>query len=196
MRRWYVVAVLIAFVSVWSTIALVDSASAETQRTFVGAAKCKTCHKKPEVGEQYPKWLETAHAKAYETLGGDTAKKIAEANGFGNPQEAPECLSCHVTGHGVAAEFLGTKYAVTEGVSCESCHGAGGDYYKKATMKSLMTGEIDGATVGLVKPTKEVCITCHNDKSPTFTEFNFDEMVKKIGHPIPDAKKAEYKAAE
>ncbi len=160
---------------------------------FIGAAKCKTCHKKAEAGEQYPKWEASAHAGAYATLATDKAKEIAAAKGIENPQTADECLACHVTAHGVAAELLGPKYSVEEGVSCESCHGAGGNYYKKKTMASITSGEIEGASVGLVAPTEETCVACHNDKSPTFKGFDFAEYSEKIAHPIPDAKKAEYK---
>lgn len=160
---------------------------------FIGATKCKTCHKKPEAGEQFVLWEKGPHAKAYATLASEKAMEIAKAKGIENPQEADECLSCHVTGHGAAAELLGTKYDKTEGVTCEGCHGAGGDYYKKKTMVAIITGEIDAASVGLVKPDEKVCLTCHNEKSPTYKEFKFAERVKAIAHPIPDAKKAEYK---
>ena len=37
--------------------------------------------------------------------------------------------------HGAAAELLGKKYDVAEGVGCESCHGAGADYKKKKIME-------------------------------------------------------------
>ena len=195
MRRWIAGAAIFALAAFVGNTMLMQSASAEGQRTFVGAGKCKTCHKKPEVGEQFGKWSESAHANAYATLASDESKKIATDKGLGNPQEADECLQCHVTGHGVAADFLGTKYDKTEGVSCESCHGAGGDYYKKSMMKAIMSGETDGATVGLIKPDAKTCEGCHNDKSPTFEAFDYDEMVKKIAHPIPDARKAEYKSA-
>ena len=161
-------------------------------RTFEGADRCKTCHRKPEDGEQYPKWQEGPHAKAYETLAGDEAKAIAAERGIENPQTADECLQCHVTGHGVAPELLGDKYQITDGVGCESCHGAGGDYYKKKDMTAIFKGEVDGASLGLVIPTEETCVGCHNDKSPTFKGFNFEEASQKIAHPIPDAKKAEY----
>ena len=196
MRKWCVVGVLVALIGVWGTSTLIDDASAETtQRTFIGATKCKTCHKKPEQGEQFVIWSESRHAKAYETLAGEKAKAIATEKGIEDPQKADECLQCHVTGHGVAADFLGPKYAVTDGVGCESCHGAGGDYYKKSTMKKIISGEVDGATLGLTKPVEEDCVGCHNDKSPTFAGFKYDEMVKKIAHPIPDEKKAEYKTS-
>ncbi|RMG29061.1 MAG: cytochrome C554 [Methanobacteriota archaeon] len=157
----------------------------ETQRTYVGVRKCKTCHKKPEQGEQYRIWSESKHAKAYETLGGPEAMKIAKEKGIENPQEAPECLKCHVTAYGVDAKFLGPKYKKEDGVGCESCHGPGGDYYKKKTMKAIRAGEIDPASVGLIKPDEKVCTKCHNEESPNYKPFNFEEFKKKIAHPIP-----------
>jgi hypothetical protein len=181
---------IIAFVG--STFVF-DGALAGEKHAYIGASKCKTCHKKPEAGEQFPLWEQSAHAKAYAALAGDKAKEIAKAKGIDNPQEADACLKCHVTGHGAPAEMLGTKYDKTEGVTCESCHGAGGDYYKKKTMVAITTGEIEGASVGLVAPDEKTCVKCHNEESPTFTGFKFEEMSKKIAHPIPEAKKAEYK---
>jgi len=170
-----------------------DGATAGEKHSYIGASKCKTCHKKPEVGEQYPLWEKSKHAQAYAALASEKAMEIAKEKGIDNPQEADECLKCHVTGHGAAAEQLGTKYDKTEGVTCESCHGAGGDYYKKKTMVAITSGEVDGATVGMMTPDEKTCVVCHNDESPTFAGFKFDEMVKKIAHPIPEAKKAEYK---
>ncbi|MFC1663296.1 multiheme c-type cytochrome [Patescibacteria group bacterium] len=170
-----------------------SSVYAETQRTYVGTAKCKTCHKKTEKGEQFAIWQASKHATAYQTLGTEIAQKIADQVGVGNPQEAAECLRCHVTGYGVDAEFLGTKHAKEDGIGCESCHGAGGDYYKKKTMIGLISGTIEAKTVGLVKPTKAICLECHNDKSPTYVGFKFDEFLKEIAHPTPDEVKAEYR---
>jgi len=42
---------------------------------------------------------------------------------------------------------------------------------------------------GLIIPTKEVCVKCHNKENPFFKEFNFDEAFKKISHPDPTLKK-------
>ena len=182
---------VIAFLG--ASVASYDAAAGE-KHTYIGATKCKTCHKKPEVGEQYVIWEKSQHANAFATLAGDKAKEIATAKGIDNPQEADECLKCHVTGHGAAADLLGTKYDKTEGITCESCHGAGGDYYKKKTMVAIMSGEIEGDSLGLTIPDEKTCTKCHNEESPSFEGFEFEEMVKKIAHPIPDAKKAEYKA--
>ena len=154
--------------------------------SFEGVARCKTCHRKAEDGEQFAIWEASRHAQAFATLATDEAKAIAAEKGIENPQEADACLKCHVTGHGAAADMFGSKYAVEDGVGCESCHGAGGDYYKKKTMQAITDGEIDGASVGLIQPTAEVCEGCHNEESPTYKEFDFETMVEKIAHPIPE----------
>lgn len=158
----------------------------QDQRTFEGVARCKTCHRKEEDGQQFAIWEASAHAKAFAALASDEAKAIGAEKGIENPQEADECLKCHVTGHGVAEEFLGKRYDIADGVGCESCHGPGGDYYKKATMEGIASGEIDPASVGLVIPTEETCLQCHNEESPTYKEFDYETFVAKIAHPIPE----------
>jgi hypothetical protein len=38
---------------------------------------------------------------------------------------------------------------------------------------------------GLVIPDEQVCIKCHNEESPDFKGFDFDEYFAKIAHPDP-----------
>lgn len=152
---------------------------------YVGAKKCKICHKKAEDGEQYRIWSESAHAKAYETLASPESIEIGKKVGIDEPQKSDKCLKCHVTGHGEAAEMFGRKYDIAEGVTCEACHGPGSKYKSKKKMIAIYNGELDGATLGLVEPNEETCKKCHNDGSPTFTGFDYEEYVKKIAHPKP-----------
>ena len=129
----------------------------------------------------------------FATLASEASMKIAKEKGIEDPQKAAECLSCHVTAYGVDAALIGEKFDMANGVSCEACHGGGADYYKSATMKGLIKGEIEAASVGLIKPDEKLCVGCHNEKSPTYKEFDFEKMVAKIAHPIPDERKAKYK---
>ena len=139
---------------------------------YAGVSKCKMCHSSESKGNQYKIWKESSHAKAYESLATDAAKKAAEKKGLTtDPQKSPECLKCHVTVSGSEAD----------GVQCESCHGAGSDYISLSTMKDKQKA----IEAGLVMPTKEVCVKCHNPESPNYVEFNFDEFYKKIAHPRP-----------
>ncbi|MBW2421390.1 MAG: cytochrome c family protein [Deltaproteobacteria bacterium] len=87
---------------------------------FVGAAKCKTCHKKEGIGNQYGIWLESKHAKAYETLAGEQAAEWAADVGIADPQADEKCVKCHVTAYGVPEERLSRKFKKTLGVQCEA----------------------------------------------------------------------------
>ena len=124
--------------------------------------------------------MSTRHAHAYETLATPEAQEVAKAKGVeGSPQESPKCLKCHVTAYGVSDSLLGTGFKPEEGVQCESCHGAGGDYGKIKVMKD----KNKSIAKGLIIPTKEVCMKCHNEESPNFKGFDFEEMFSKIQHP-------------
>ncbi len=157
---------------------------------FRGVEQCKMCHRKVEKGEQYRIWSESKHAQAFVTLATDKARELATQRGIqGNPQEAPECLRCHVTAYGEPAERLYKKFDPTQGVQCEACHGAGGDYWTEKVMQDREAA----IAKGLVIPTEETCRGCHNADSPGFNaeEWNYEEKFALIAHPLPEHKKAQ-----
>jgi hypothetical protein len=153
---------------------------------YVGATKCKMCHKGEKNGNIFEIWEKNSHAKAYATLATEESKAIAQKAGIkGDPQQAKECLTCHVTGYDAAADLKDPSLTMEEGVSCEACHGPGSQYKSLKVMKDIAAGTVKGADVGLATPDKTLCVKCHNTKSPTFKEFKFEEAAKKIAHPLP-----------
>lgn len=172
-------------VSLFALSMLAVAAPADAVHQYVGASKCKMCHNSDKSGKQYDKWKDSKHAKAYDVLATPAALEAGKKAGVAEPQKDPKCLKCHVTGYGAPATQLGEKYDMKEGVTCEACHGAGGDYWKKATMEDIRAKKIDGATVGLAKPTEEACKKCHNPESPSYKEFKYEEFHSKIVHMIP-----------
>jgi hypothetical protein len=149
---------------------------------YAGMKTCKMCHSKETTGDQFGIWEKSAHAQAYAVLGTDAAKAAAAKLGLeGNPQELGECLSCHTTAYGVDAAQIGKRFSVEDGVQCEACHGPGEDYKSMKIMKDPEAAKAHG----LVVPTEKTCVTCHNDKSPTFKGFDYAEAWKKIAHPNP-----------
>ena len=161
---------------------IVCGGTAAAEQNYVGADSCKMCHKKAEKGDQYGSWKQSGHAGAYEVLASDKAKEIAVAKGIGNPQENGECLKCHVTGYGLDASRYEKKYTIEEGVACESCHGPGGDYKNIKIMKDVEQAKANG----LIIPTEGTCSECHNEESPTFEGFDFEESYAEIAHPNPE----------
>lgn len=160
-------------------------AGAESQ--YVGAESCKICHK-ARTGDQWQKWLDGPHARAYETLKNERSATIVAEQGLsGNAWELDECLSCHVTAHGEPTSAFDAKavergkYAVEQGVGCESCHGPGSGYKSKKTMEDHEAA----VAAGLAEITAETCTACHNENSPTYEGFDYEARVADIAHPLP-----------
>jgi hypothetical protein len=173
-------------------LALQDSPAQEkaaaSEFQYGGVITCKPCHLTPKSGAQFKIWSASPHAKAYETLKTPAAKEAAKKMGIDDPATSDKCLKCHVTAHGVDAKLKGAKLTLEEGVSCEACHGPGSAYKGQKLMKDIYDGKVDGAKYGLIEPTEEVCVKCHNKESPTFKGFNYKEDAAKIAHPVPKAK--------
>jgi hypothetical protein len=148
---------------------------------YVGATICKPCHNLPKTGKQYDSWASRKHAQAYLTLANEQSKKLAAEMKIKDPQKSEKCLGCHVTGYGVADSLLGPKYSVEEGVTCEACHGPGDKYKSMKIMKDKKLALANG----LIEPTEELCVTCHNKQSPTYKPFKYAEAVKAIDHSYP-----------
>lgn len=149
---------------------------------YIGAESCaKMCHKTAKQGKQKSIWEGSAHAMAFQTLATPKALEIAKAKGIDNPQESDACLKCHVTAHGVADDLIGAKFSHEEGVGCEVCHGPGSLYKKRKVMKDHEAS----IAAGLLIPNEKTCIKCHNEESPTYKPFDYDERSKLIAHPKP-----------
>jgi hypothetical protein len=165
---------------------LVATQAAAAEPAIIGAPKCKICHT-AKTGNQWEKWLDSNHAKAFTALASDEAKQIAAAQGLGDPQQEQACLKCHTT-----QGFLGTevavdakaKYDASEGVGCESCHGAGSAYKGRKVMQDADASKAAGL---LRDRSAAFCTKCHNEESPTFKGFDFEESWAKIAHPVTES---------
>ncbi len=147
---------------------------------YIGAAKCKMCHNKASVGAQYKVWLEGPHAKAMESLSSEKSLAYAKENGIADPTKEAACIKCHSTFGNINQDFnVGVK--ITEGVSCESCHGPGSKYKSNTIMKD----QARAIENGLIVPDENTCKGCHNEDNPFHKPFNYEESLKKIAHPKP-----------
>jgi len=137
---------------------------------YVGAKKCKICHKKDGI---FDDWASTKHATAFDSLSTEDQKN--------------EALHKYYTTGTTAKDELLT------GVQCEACHGPGSDYKKKKVMENRELA----ITKGLNIPDEKTCLKCHNEKAPAKLaavgkDFDFEKMKNKGVHA--PAKKAEKKA--
>lgn len=149
---------------------------------YMGATSCKGCHNIAKRGKQFDVWSSKRHAQGYKTLANEQSGKIAKEMKIKDAQKSEKCLKCHVTGYGVPDSLFGKKYSMEEGVTCEACHGPGEKY---KSIKMMKDKEL-ALKNGLIEPTEEVCVTCHNKESPTYKPFKYVEAVKAIAHPYPE----------
>ena len=177
-----------------------ESAAAPVEEgKFVGSAKCENCHNAEASGNQFGAWKDAYHSKAFETLLGDEAKKIAKEMGIADASKSDKCLKCHVTAFGVDKKRIKKSFDAKEGVGCESCHGPGDDH-NKARFRAANEAEDDEgfgdeeaeATYTEI-PADEVvsavpaatCVECHNEESPTYKPFCYFHRVQKVQHINP-----------
>jgi hypothetical protein len=173
---------------------------------YVGADQCKVCHNKKPEGAQWTVWKTMSHAKAFESLKGEAALKIAADRKMPKPpSESPECLKCHVTGYDEAKAAAPARIKPEDGLSCENCHGPGSLHIadaKDVVAKKKTAEEIDWkAHLGVIE--EALCLECHNEESPTWNPekytradgskvgFDFEQAKKLTEHPNPLKAKTE-----
>ena len=175
------------------------AASGAVASKYIGAKKCKNCHSSDETGNQYGHWESGPHAKAYEVLASDAAKKAAAAAGIDDPQKSDKCMKCHQTAFGVAEGEIKKGFDATAGVQCESCHGPG-EAHMKARMMAAAAGGDTPAPIGegeiINSPPDSTCTGCHNEESPSYKPFCPQVFHQKVRHLNPKKERsAEEKAA-
>jgi len=161
------------------------SALMSAQNKYVGTSQCKMCHNTEKQGKQFDIWSKSKHAEAYKTLLTKEADDIATKKGFKTKAvETPECLGCHTIT--ADAKLFDKKFDVKDGVQCETCHGAGSEYKNMAVMKDPKKAEKAGLMMYADEAaTTKLCVTCHNEKSPTAKKFDYAKMWAQIEHKIP-----------
>lgn len=165
---------------------------------YIGAEKCKNCHSAETTGNQFGAWHKSEHAKAFEKLGSDEAKRIAKEKGIDDPQKSDKCLKCHETAFGLAADLIKKGFDPKQGVQCESCHGPGDAHLKARFAAASKAGGDEGGGDGKAAPVQKIpdgeiianvgektCLVCHNTESPTYKPFCFCERSAKIAHFDP-----------
>lgn len=170
-----------------------SSKSPQTEARYIGPGSCAAtaCHGsvKP-VGEsrilqnEYSTWiLKDKHARAYQALTGEVGERMARILKLGaKAQESPKCLACHALY--ATPEQRGRPFEITEGVSCENCHGPAQAWLGQHTerespekhQRSLALGMAD--TRNVIHRTDK-CLTCHLGTAQKFVDH---EMIAS-GHP-------------
>lgn len=130
---------------------------------------------------EYSTWVvKDKHSRAYAALTGNIGERMAGILGLGKAESAPKCLACHALD--VAPAERARTFELSEGVSCESCHGPASGWLGPHTErdwsheKSLSLGMVD--TRNLTTRT-EKCLSCHLGGE----EKSVDHTMIAAGHP-------------
>src|SRR5256885_4304502 len=171
---------------------LTASLSAQNEPSkYIGPGSCAatSCHGSvkpiPEsriLQNEYSTWIiRDKHSRAYQALLGDVGERMALILKLGaKAEEAPKCLACHALNP--APEQRGRAFEISEGVSCENCHGPASAWLGPHTTrawpheKSVAVGIHD--TRDVIHRT-EKCLECHLGTRNKFVDH---EMIA-AGHP-------------
>jgi hypothetical protein len=164
-----------------------------------GAASCATssCHNGPRAsvaspisprGSEYSLWLERdPHAASWRTICSNDSLRILTKLGImkdGSVQNLDayaNCLKCHNTDSLITVEQSTPR--LTEGVGCESCHGASQKWYDKhfqsKESKSIAHRDLGLTNLDDLISRARACVSCH--VGATDRDMNHDIIA--AGHP-------------
>jgi hypothetical protein len=158
---------------------------------YIGPGSCAatSCHGSVKsiagsriLQNEYSTWiLQDKHSRAYQALTGDVGERLARILKLGaKAEESPKCLACHALY--TTPEQRGRAFEISEGVSCENCHGPASAWLGPHTTrswqheKSVALGMSD--TRNVIHRT-EKCLQCHLGTKNKFVDH---EMIA-AGHP-------------
>lgn len=154
----------------------------ETSAKFLVANSCanSSCHGGGGQNQnQFLVWsLKDFHSqRPAATLTTARAKQIADALQIKDATADARCTTCHAPLHEVPENRRGEDFKASEGVSCESCHGAAENWLRSHTRTDYTRA--DRTAVGMrdlqnLYVRANTCVACHQ---------NVDADILKAGHP-------------
>ncbi|HYI39108.1 MAG TPA: multiheme c-type cytochrome [Allosphingosinicella sp.] len=162
---------------------------------YVGVATCSgsTCHGRSEANgaivrqDELRLWQDPsspagAHSRAWRILTEPRSRAIAARLGVGEAASAPMCLGCHATPAAPGAR--GARFQVSDGVGCESCHGAASGWLASHyAVGGTHSANVARGMVPLDDPRARAgqCLDCHfGSRDPG--QF-VDHRMMAAGHP-------------
>lgn len=186
-RPWAAFAALVLMLVALAAAAIAAAPPARSQgeggARFAGVASCagSTCHGRMEGDgtvvrqDELMKWQEPstpggAHSRAWAVLSNGRSQFIARNLGLKDAASAPMCLGCHSD-----VAKAGASAVLSDGVSCESCHGAAGGWLAShyagigtnadpdAEMRDKHRANLSAGLRKLEDPVVRagVCVDCH-----------------------------------
>jgi hypothetical protein len=158
------------------------------QYTGPGSCSSTTCHGSiaPRTDNrvkqnEYSVWIvRDKHSKAYQALTGSVGERMATILKIGKAEEAPKCLACHALD--VPASQRARTFDLSEGVSCESCHGPASAWLGHHTERNWTHEQSVQAGMTEMRDVAQrtaKCLSCHLGSKEKYVDH---EMIA-AGHP-------------
>jgi hypothetical protein len=154
----------------------------ETTPKILGANSCASagCHGGGgQNQDQFLVWsLKDFHSqRPAATLTTARAKQIADALDIKDATAAVRCTTCHAPLAEVPENLRGENFKISEGVSCESCHGPAENWLRSHTRHDYTRADRTAAGMRDLQNLyvrANTCVACHQ---------NVDADILKAGHP-------------
>jgi len=169
--------------------------AADEAPTYSGPGSCASpaCHggvterhvpKTSSIYNEYSTWaVRDKHAQAYTVLTNDLGKRMVKILEISHPgiDPKPKCLVCHALN--VPESQRARTFDITDGVSCENCHGPSSPWLKQHferdwTYEKSVNDKKMYPTRDPVKRS-ELCLSCHLGTPENFVDH---ELIA-AGHP-------------
>lgn len=131
---------------------------------------------------EYVTWTQNdPHSEAYQVLNSDESLAIARRLGIEDARTADTCLDCHADN--VSSTRRGERFQISDGVSCEACHGGAQDWLA-THYNAPAVSHADNIAAGLypgdrVKARADLCLSCHLGTADKFATHR----IMAAGHP-------------
>ena len=134
---------------------------------------------------EYSIWAgQDKHARAYQVLSNDVSVRMGKILNLNSPpNQNQKCLACHALS--VAPEMRAQTFDISDGVSCENCHGPAAGWLGSHTVKNWENRTADEkAELGMrdlrdLAIRSHTCLHCHVGTE----EKSIDHQMIAAGHP-------------
>ncbi|MDP9089250.1 MAG: cytochrome c family protein [Pseudomonadota bacterium] len=122
---------------------------------------------------------EDSHAKAYQALVSPLARSIAAKLRLGPAETEKLCLDCHTDN--VPQSQRGDKFALTDGIGCEACHGGAERWISSHASNSNYRSDIKSGMYPTadLRERSRLCLSCHYGDKDKFATHR----IMAAGHP-------------
>ncbi len=170
---------------------------ADAPAKFLGAQSCASsgCHGGGGVKQnQFLIWsLKDFHSqRPPATLTTARSKQIAAALEIKDPTADISCTSCHAPLHDVPENLRGENFKVSEGVSCESCHGRAENWLRSHTRHDFTRADRMAAGMRDLQNLyvrANTCVACHQVVSQPLLKAGHPELIFELdGQSVTEPK--------